>query len=102
MVRSSHLTSEVIHFSVAHERAGLIPACYPSQGKVVYYMQLLSKLLGMGGAMERLANAPTLAQQRAAWDSAWFVRFCSSAPNWIVDVSTRAIALLCFNRFVMW
>ncbi|EIE24752.1 diacylglyceryl-N,N,N-trimethylhomoserine synthesis protein [Coccomyxa subellipsoidea C-169] len=71
-------------------------------GQVVYYMQLLSKLFGMGGAMERLANAPTLAQQRAAWDSAWFVRFCSNAPAWIVDVSTRLIALLCFNRFVMW
>lgn len=72
------------------------------QGKVVYYMQLLSKLFGMGGAMERLANAPTLAQQRAAWDSAWFVRFCSSAPSWIVDAATRVIAILCFNRFVMW
>lgn len=52
--------------------------------------------------MERLANAPTLAQQRSAWDSAWFVRFCSNAPNWMVDVSTRLIAILCFNRFVMW
>jgi hypothetical protein len=72
------------------------------QGKVVYYVQFLVKLLGMGEAMDRLANAPSLTQQRAAWDSAWFVRFCSQSPAWIVDGATRILSLLAFNRFVMW
>lgn len=79
----------------------LIRMCH-AQGKVVYYVQLIVKLLGMGGAMDRLANASSLAQQRAAWDSAWFVRFCSQSPAWLVDGATRILALLAFNRFVMW
>ena len=73
-----------------------------TQGKVVYYMQLLAKWLGMGEAMDRLAHAPTLAAQRAAWESAWFISFCLRAPAWLVDAATRLLALLAFNRFVLW
>jgi hypothetical protein len=73
-----------------------------AQGGVVYYMQLLARALGMGGAMHALAEAPTLAAQRAAWDGAWFVRFCHTAPAWLVDTATRCLAVLFFNRFVMW
>ena len=72
------------------------------QGKVVYYMQLLAQWLGMGEAMDRLAHAPTLAAQRAAWESAWFISFCLRAPAWLVDAATRLLALLAFNRFVLW
>ena len=68
----------------------------------MYWMQTLAQLLGMGGAMRALGEAPTLAAQRAAWDGAWFVRFCHQAPAWLVDFVTRCIAILCFNRFVMW
>ena len=68
----------------------------------MYWMQTAAKALGMGGAMQRLAAAPTLATQREAWGGAWFVRFCHQAPAWLVDFATRVIAILCFNRFVMW
>lgn len=73
-----------------------------SQGKVVYYVQFFAKLLGLGGALEKLANAPTLAQQRAAWDDIYIVKFCLQSPVWLVDFITRFFAILCFNRFVMW
>lgn len=72
------------------------------QGKVVYYMQLLAQWLGMGEAMDRLAHARTLSAQRAAWESAWFISFCLRAPAWLVDAATRLLALLAFNRFVLW
>jgi hypothetical protein len=65
-------------------------------------MQLLANWLGMGEAMDRLAHAPTLAAQRAAWESAWFISFCLRAPAWLVDAATRLLALLAFNRFVLW
>ncbi len=65
-------------------------------------MQLLANWLGMGEAMDRLAHAPTLSAQRAAWESAWFISFCLRAPAWLVDAATRLLALLAFNRFVLW
>ncbi|CAL5226880.1 g9753 [Coccomyxa viridis] len=71
-------------------------------GKVVYYVQVFAKLLGLGGALEKIANAPTLAQQRAAWDDVYIVKFCLQSPVWLVDFITRFFAILCFNRFVMW
>jgi hypothetical protein len=77
-------------------------ACLRAQGKVVYYVQLFAKLLGLGSALERTANAPTLAQQRAAWDDIYIVKFCLQFPAWLVDFITRFFAILCFNRFVMW
>ena len=77
-----------------------VPRCL--QGKVVYYVQLFANLLGLGGSLNRVANAPTLAQQRSAWDAIWIVKFCLQSPTWLVDFITRFFAILCFNRFVMW
>ena len=56
----------------------------------------------MGDAVHRIVNAPSLAAQRAAWEDAWFVRFCLTAPAWLVEGVTRILSALAFNRLVMW
>ena len=65
-------------------------------------MQIILRLLGMGGNMRRLAYAQTLEEQRAAWESAWFIRFLRGAPALLVRVFIKLLSLIFFNRIVLW
>ena len=73
-----------------------------AQGQVVWAMQIILRLLGMGGNMRRLAYAKTLDDQRAAWESAWFIRFLRGAPTLLVRVFIKLLSLIFFNRVVLW
>ena len=44
------------------------------QGQVVWLFQILMRLIGLGGVVTRVATAPTLEDQRTAWEAAWPVR----------------------------
>ena len=72
------------------------------QGQVVWMFQILAKLLGLGAAVQRVATAPTLEEQRAAWEAAWPVRLLRSGPAWLVNALVGLVSLLFFNRFVLW
>lgn len=45
------------------------------QGQVVWLFQILMRLIGLGGAVTRVATAPTLEHQRKAWEATWPVRW---------------------------
>ena len=65
-------------------------------------MQIILRLLGMGGNMRRLAYAQSLEEQRAAWESAWFIRFLRGAPTLLVRIFIKLLSLIFFNRIVLW
>ncbi len=65
-------------------------------------MQIILRLMGMGGNMRRLAYAKSLEDQRAAWESAWFIRFLKGAPTLLVRVFIKLLSLIFFNRVVLW
>jgi uncharacterized membrane protein YuzA (DUF378 family) len=48
--------------------------CARLQGQVVWLFQILMRLVGLGGVVTRVATAPTLEDQRKAWEAAWPVR----------------------------
>jgi hypothetical protein len=50
--------------------------------------------------MKRLANAPTLAEQRKQWDSLALVHFIKQGPSLLVWLFSKLLALLLFNRYV--
>ncbi len=72
------------------------------QGQVVWMFQIIMRCLGLGGAVLRVATAPTLEDQRAAWEAAWPVRLLRSGPAWLVNALISLVSLLFFNRFVLW
>ncbi len=72
------------------------------QGKLVWFIQWLATLLGMGGALRRVAYAPTLADQLKAWDDAWFVSLMRAGPGWLVVAIVRFLSLIFCNRVVLW
>ncbi len=65
-------------------------------------MQIILRLMGMGSNMRRLAYAQTLEEQRAAWQSAWFIRFLHGAPTLLVRAFIKLLSLIFFNRVVLW
>ena len=72
------------------------------QGQVIWFVQQLVWWMGMGANMQHLAYAPTLKEQQEAWESAWFIRFLRAGPAWLVEMFTRILALIFFNRVVLW
>jgi hypothetical protein len=37
-----------------------------------------------------------------AWESAWFVRLVRHAPSWLLNVIADLLAVVLFNRVVLW
>eukprot|EP00879_Flechtneria_rotunda_P028242 GHRR01030334.1.p1 GENE.GHRR01030334.1~~GHRR01030334.1.p1 ORF type:complete len:131 (-),score=29.96 GHRR01030334.1:815-1207(-) len=52
--------------------------------------------------MKKLANAPTLQEQRKQWDSMALVYFIKHGPRLLVWLFSKVLALLLFNRIVLW
>jgi betaine lipid synthase len=71
-------------------------------GKAVWALQTGLKLLGLGGAMKRLCEAPTVEAQRKVWESTWVVRALRTAPELMLSLVADMIALLLFNRITLW
>ena len=65
-------------------------------------LQTIATFLGMGHSLKRLAYAHTLEEQRAVWNSNWFIHFCKQGNAWLVDLFVRILALIFLNRFVLW
>lgn len=75
---------------------------HPEQGKVVRAVQHMASWLGMGRGLQAVAQAPTLADQRAAWERLWLVRLLRAAPAWLLSVIADLAGMLCFNRLTLW
>lgn len=58
--------------------------------------------LGMGRQWQAVATAPSLEAQRAAWERLWVVRLLRSVPAWLLSLIADFVALLFFNRFILW
>lgn len=71
-------------------------------GQVIYYLQLLTTFLGLRSSMHKLVSAESVEEQAHVWDSLWPVRFFKTAPAWLVRLATNLLAVLLFNRFVLW
>lgn len=71
-------------------------------GKVVWVMQTLAKLAGLGGTVNAILGAPTLEEQRRLWNSTWVVRLLSWAPAPLLSLISDAIAVIFFNRITLW
>ncbi len=69
---------------------------------MVWIFQLLTWLLGLGAAVRRLVQAPTLQQQRAAWEAAWPVALLRRGPPWLARALSALASLLFFNRVMLW
>jgi betaine lipid synthase len=65
-------------------------------------LQTLAMCCGLHFSMKRLANAPTLQEQRKQWDGLALVYFCKAGPQLLVWLFSKLLALLLFNRFVLW
>ena len=65
-------------------------------------LQCLFTLLGQGRAVKRFANCTTLEEQRRMWDSSHFVYFFKHGPAWLVWLVAKFVALVMFNRTVLW
>lgn len=50
--------------------------------------------------MKRLANAPSLDEQRKQWDNLALVHFIKQGPKLLVWLFSKLLALLLFNRLV--
>lgn len=74
----------------------------PRQGQVIWVVQIILQLMGMGASMRRVAYAKTLEEQRAAWESAWFIRFLRTGPAMLVSCFIKLLSLIFFNRVVLW
>ncbi|KAF6256794.1 hypothetical protein COO60DRAFT_1656840 [Scenedesmus sp. NREL 46B-D3] len=71
-------------------------------GKLCWVLQTLAMCCGLHFSMKRLANAQTLQEQRRQWDSLALVYFCKHGPQLLVWLFSKLLALLLFNRFVLW
>ncbi|WIA39165.1 hypothetical protein OEZ86_005292 [Tetradesmus obliquus] len=71
-------------------------------GKLCWVLQTLAMCCGLHFSAKRLANAPTLQEQRKQWDSLALVYFCKNGPQLLVWLFSKLLALLLFNRFVLW
>lgn len=65
-------------------------------------VQIILKLLGMGGSMRRVAYAKSLEEQKVAWEGAWFIRFLRHGPALLVNCFVKLLSLIFFNRIVLW
>ena len=71
-------------------------------GKLVAAIHVGARMLGLGGWLREMADAPTLGAQVRVWEGAWPVRFFSRAPAPLVDLMASALAFVLFNRVVLW
>jgi predicted regulator of Ras-like GTPase activity (Roadblock/LC7/MglB family) len=84
------------------ERTCRLFAPWFSQGKLCWVLQTLAMCCGLHFSTKRLANAPTLQEQRKQWDGLALVYFCKHGPQLLVWLFSKLLALLLFNRFVLW
>lgn len=61
-------------------------------------LQTLAMCIGLHYRMKRLANSPTLADQRKQWDNLALVYFIKHGPRLLVWLFSKLLALLLFNR----
>ena len=71
-------------------------------GKLCWVIQVLIMLAGLKPTVDRLCHAPTLEAQRRLWDGVALVRFAKRGPSALVWLFSKALALLLFNRPVLW
>lgn len=71
-------------------------------GKLCWVLQCLAVLLGLSGTANRLANTQSLQEQRKIWDSMALVYFVKHGPRLLVWLFSKLLAVLLFNRFVLW
>ena len=71
-------------------------------GKLCWVLKHLVTLVGLRGAVDRLLAARDLAEQRRVWDGLAAVRFVKHGPRLLVWLFTKLVALLLFNRLVLW
>jgi betaine lipid synthase len=71
-------------------------------GKLCWVIQVLVMAMGLKPTVDRLCHAPTLEQQRRLWDAIPLVRFVKHGPKLLVWLFSKVLALLLFNRPVLW
>jgi betaine lipid synthase len=71
-------------------------------GKLCWVIQILVMLVGMKPTVDAICHAPTLEKQREMWDGLVAVRFVKRAPRLLVWLFSKLLALLLFNRPVLW
>mmetsp|Transcript_20159 Transcript_20159/g.56144 ORF Transcript_20159/g.56144 Transcript_20159/m.56144 type:complete len:687 (-) Transcript_20159:861-2921(-) len=71
-------------------------------GNLCWVVQCLLAFLGFSNTVKRIANAPTLEEQRHIYDSTLLLRFIKHGPALLVWIFRRIVTLLCFNRIVLW
>lgn len=71
-------------------------------GKLCWVLQALAAAVGLGGAVRRLLGARDLEEQRRVWNGLALVRFVKHGPRLLVWLFGRLLALLLFNRVVLW
>lgn len=71
-------------------------------GKVVWCTQVLLRLLGLQGSLDRLLKAKTIEEQRSIFNNTWIVRLLRSAPDPLLSIIMDTAALLFFNRITLW
>ncbi|KAI8469365.1 MAG: hypothetical protein J3K34DRAFT_282994 [Monoraphidium minutum] len=71
-------------------------------GKLCWVLQHLAALVGLSGAVRRLLAARDLAEQRRVWDGIAMVHFVKHGPRLLVWLFSKLLALLLFNRIVLW
>lgn len=65
-------------------------------------LQCLAVFLGMGKTVQRIANAPTLEEQRRIWDSNFIIHFVKQGPKFLVWLFVKFVSLVLFNKAVLW
>jgi betaine lipid synthase len=71
-------------------------------GKLCWVLQHLAKFVGLGGAVNRILESKDLAEQKRIWDSLALVHFVKNGPQLLVWLFGKLLALLLFNRLVLW
>ncbi|KAG2493304.1 hypothetical protein HYH03_008440 [Edaphochlamys debaryana] len=71
-------------------------------GKLCWVLQCLAVFLGLGKTVKRIANAPTLEEQRRLWDSNMLIHFVKHGPKLLVYVFVKFVSLVLFNKAVLW
>ena len=71
-------------------------------GALCWAIQAALWCLGLGGAVRRFVNAPTLEEQRKRWDALAPVHLVRRGPALAVWLVRKLIALIMFNRVVLW
>ncbi len=56
----------------------------------------------MGKTVQRIANAPTLEEQRRIWDSNFMIHFVKHGPKFLVWLFVKFVSLVLFNKAVLW